>query len=149
MLVALLEREKSRSEGSSRKTDIVPCFRLSQFFAASGIKDSYQTQLILSGINVIGTFPGLFAVDKMGRRTVLFIGSAIMFSGQIIAGSVNTARKCSNYISLAAGGPSPGMETLFVLADPDPVFASPVPDDPAAGKALIFASCWFIFGFAS
>ncbi|GAA5953938.1 hypothetical protein JCM8115_003263 [Rhodotorula mucilaginosa] len=86
-----------------------------KFFAASGIKDSYQTQLILSGINVIGTFPGLFAVDKMGRRTVLFIGSAIMFSGQIIAGAVNTA----------------------------------LPDDPAAGKALIFASCWFIFGFAS
>ncbi|BGP57254.1 hypothetical protein JCM8202_002831 [Rhodotorula sphaerocarpa] len=86
-----------------------------KFFAASGIKDPYQTQLILSGINVIGTFPGLFAVDKMGRRTVLFIGSAIMFSGQVIAGSVNTAR----------------------------------PGDPAAGKALIFASCWFIFGFAS
>ncbi len=66
---------------------------LVQFFAASGIKDPYQTQLILSGINVIGTFPGLFAVDKMGRRTVLFIGSAIMFSGQVIAGSVNTARE--------------------------------------------------------
>ncbi|GAA6033447.1 hypothetical protein JCM8097_001399 [Rhodosporidiobolus ruineniae] len=86
-----------------------------KFFASSGIKDSFQTQLILSGINVIGTFPGLFAVDLAGRRTILFIGSAIMFSGQIIAGAVSTAK----------------------------------PDDPASGKALIFASCWFIFGFAS
>ncbi|GAA5876436.1 hypothetical protein JCM8547_002125 [Rhodosporidiobolus lusitaniae] len=86
-----------------------------KFFATSGISDSFQTQLILSGINVIGTFPGLFVVDLMGRRAVLFIGSAIMFSGQIIAGAVSTAK----------------------------------PDDPAAGKALIFASCWFIFGFAS
>ncbi|BGP20734.1 hypothetical protein JCM10213_001022 [Rhodosporidiobolus nylandii] len=86
-----------------------------KFFAASGIQDSFQTQLILSGINVIGTFPGLFVVDHLGRRAVLFIGSAIMFSGQIIAGAVATAK----------------------------------PDDPAAGKALIFASCWFIFGFAS
>ncbi|GAA6017375.1 hypothetical protein JCM10207_005613 [Rhodosporidiobolus poonsookiae] len=86
-----------------------------KFFATSGISDPFQTQLILSGINVIGTFPGLFAVDIAGRRTVLFIGSAIMFSGQIIAGAVATAK----------------------------------PGDEAAGKALIFASCWFIFGFAS
>ncbi|BGP43927.1 hypothetical protein JCM10450v2_008137 [Rhodotorula kratochvilovae] len=86
-----------------------------KFFAASGIKDSFMTQLILSGVNVIATFPGLFAVDHLGRRTVLFIGSAMMFSGQIIAGAVSTAK----------------------------------PDDPAAGKALIFASCWFIAGFAS
>ncbi|BGO96118.1 hypothetical protein NBRC10512_002950 [Rhodotorula toruloides] len=86
-----------------------------KFFATSGIKDPYQTQLILSGINVIATFPGILAVDRLGRRTLLFIGSAMMFSGQIIAGSVSTAK----------------------------------PDDPAAGRALIFASCWFIAGFAS
>ncbi|GAA5884310.1 hypothetical protein JCM6882_002222 [Rhodosporidiobolus microsporus] len=86
-----------------------------KFFASSGISDAFQTQLILSGVNVIGTFPGMAVVDYMGRRAVLFIGSAIMFSGQIIAGAVATAK----------------------------------PDDPAAGKALIFASCWFIFGFAS
>ncbi|BGP35843.1 hypothetical protein JCM10296v2_007695 [Rhodotorula toruloides] len=85
-----------------------------KFFATSGIKDPYQTQLILSGINVIATFPGILAVDRLGRRTLLFIGSAMMFSGQIIAGSVSTAK----------------------------------PNDPAAGKALIFASCWFIAGFA-
>ncbi|GAA5997458.1 sugar porter family MFS transporter [Rhodotorula paludigena] len=86
-----------------------------KFFATSGIKDPFQTQLILSGVNVITTFPGLLANDYLGRRTVLFIGSAIMFSGQIIAGAVSTAK----------------------------------PNDPAAGKALIFASCWFIAGFAS
>ncbi|BGP03956.1 putative Galactose transporter (putative) [Rhodotorula toruloides] len=85
-----------------------------KFFATSGIKDPYQTQLILSGINVVATFPGILAVDRLGRRTLLFIGSAMMFSGQIIAGSVSTAK----------------------------------PNDPAAGKALIFASCWFIAGFA-
>ncbi|GAA5840231.1 hypothetical protein JCM11251_005953 [Rhodosporidiobolus azoricus] len=86
-----------------------------KFFATSGIDDPFQTQLILSGINVIGSFPGMAVVDYLGRRVVLFIGSAIMFSGQIIAGAVSTAK----------------------------------PGDPAAGKALIFASCWFIFGFAS
>ncbi|GAA5839983.1 hypothetical protein JCM9279_005231 [Rhodotorula babjevae] len=86
-----------------------------KFFAASGIKDSFMTQLILSGVNVIATFPGLLAVDHLGRRTVLFIGSFMMFSGQVIAGAVSTAK----------------------------------PNDPAAGKALIFASCWFIAGFAS
>ncbi|GAA6060866.1 hypothetical protein JCM10212_006246 [Sporobolomyces blumeae] len=86
-----------------------------KFFATSGITDSFLTQLILSACNVGATFPGLFAVDLLGRRTVLFIGSAMMFSGQIIAGSLATA----------------------------------MPGDPTAGKALIFASCWFIAGFAS
>lgn len=114
----------------------------SQFFAASGIKDSYQTQLILSGVNVIGTFPGLFAVDKMGRRAVLFIGSAIMFSGQIIAGAVNTARKC-----LCDASGQLGM--VCRMRGTDEAVIPPGPNDPAAGKALIFASCWFIFGFAS
>lgn len=85
------------------------------FFATSGIKDPYQTQLILSGVNVLATFPGILAVDRIGRRALLFIGSAMMFSGQIIAGAVSTAK----------------------------------PNDPAAGKALIFASCFFIAGFAS
>ncbi|GAA5840213.1 hypothetical protein JCM11251_005948 [Rhodosporidiobolus azoricus] len=54
-------------------------------------------------------------VDYLGRRVVLFISSAVMFFGQIIAGA----------FSMAKAG------------------------DPAAGKALIFASCWFIFGFTS
>ncbi|GAA5941389.1 hypothetical protein JCM1841_002950 [Sporobolomyces salmonicolor] len=86
-----------------------------KFFATSGISDSFLTQLILSACNVGATFPGLFAVDYLGRRTLLFIGSFMMFSGQIIAGALATA----------------------------------LPDDPTAGKALIFASTWFIAGFAA
>ncbi|GAA5841700.1 hypothetical protein JCM5353_000944 [Sporobolomyces roseus] len=86
-----------------------------KFFATSGISDSYLTQLILSACNVGATFPGLFLVDRIGRRSLLFIGSFMMFSGQIIAGALAAAK----------------------------------PNDPAAGKGLIFASCWFIAGFAA
>ncbi|GAA5830583.1 hypothetical protein JCM3766R1_002770 [Sporobolomyces carnicolor] len=86
-----------------------------KFFATSGISDSYLTQLILSACNVGATFPGLFAVDRLGRRNLLFIGSFMMFSGQIIAGAM----------------------------------AASHPNDPSYGKGLIFASCWFIAGFAA
>ncbi|KAL8276099.1 hypothetical protein RQP46_011481 [Phenoliferia psychrophenolica] len=62
-----------------------------KFFAASGITDSFKVQVILSAVNVICTFPGLWAVENLGRRKTLFIGSTIMFIGQIVAGALGTA----------------------------------------------------------
>lgn len=62
-----------------------------KFFSSAGITDSFKIQVILSAVNVITTFPGLWAVEHLGRRKSLFIGSAIMFVGQIVAGSLGTA----------------------------------------------------------
>jgi SP family sugar:H+ symporter-like MFS transporter len=39
-----------------------------------------------SRLTQFSSFSGLFAVDRLGRRSLLFIGSFMMFSGQIIAG---------------------------------------------------------------
>ncbi|KAL8291985.1 hypothetical protein RQP46_001451 [Phenoliferia psychrophenolica] len=62
-----------------------------KFFASAGISDSFLIQVILSAVNVLSTFPGLWAVENLGRRKTLFIGSAIMFVGQVVAGALGTA----------------------------------------------------------
>ncbi|KAK4047669.1 hypothetical protein OIO90_006098 [Microbotryomycetes sp. JL221] len=61
------------------------------FFASAGISDSFQTQVIISAINFISTLPGLYAVEKLGRRQTLLIGSLLMFIGQVVAGAISTA----------------------------------------------------------
>jgi dipeptide/tripeptide permease len=59
----------------------------SQFANAAGIDNTYVYQIILSSVNVVMSFPGLLAVDRLGRRDVLLWGAVIMFSGQIITGA--------------------------------------------------------------
>ncbi|KAL7412573.1 hexose transporter [Mrakia frigida] len=62
-----------------------------QFFQSSGITDPYITQIILSAVNLIMTFPGMWIVYKFGRRQVLLYGAIVMFTGQIITGAIGTA----------------------------------------------------------
>lgn len=47
--------------------------------------------MIIGAINFASTFPGLWAVEKLGRRQTLLIGSVIMFIGQVVAGAISTA----------------------------------------------------------
>lgn len=63
----------------------------SLFFRNAGIADAFLIQVILGAVNVGSTFPGLLAVEKLGRRQTLFIGSAIMFTGQVVTGALATA----------------------------------------------------------
>lgn len=44
-------------------------------FAGVGIQNSYVTAMILGGVNVVCTFPGLYMVEKFGRRKCLFFGA--------------------------------------------------------------------------
>jgi SP family sugar:H+ symporter-like MFS transporter len=37
------------------------------------------------------SFPGILAVDRSGRRPVLLVGAALMFTGQIVVGAVSKA----------------------------------------------------------
>ena len=43
-------------------------------FTATGLSDSYITSIILGTINVAFTFPGLYFVERFGRRPCLVIG---------------------------------------------------------------------------
>ncbi|KAL7266192.1 Plasma membrane low glucose sensor, partial [Rhizina undulata] len=49
-----------------------------QFFQNSGISDAFTIGLITNLVNVLSTFPGLWAVEKMGRRNLLLYGAVGM-----------------------------------------------------------------------
>lgn len=66
-------------------------------FAGVGISDSYVTQIILGAVNVVTTFPGLWFLERFGRRKTLFWGalwqSAWLF-GFAIAGKYLSLSPC-------------------------------------------------------
>ncbi|KAK4686949.1 MFS transporter, SP family, sugar:H+ symporter, partial [Tremellales sp. Uapishka_1] len=69
-----------------------------QFAQAAGLDDSYVFQIILATVNLAMSFPGIYFVDRFGRRPVLLIGTITMFSSQLIVGAV----------SLTHSGPAAG-----------------------------------------
>ncbi|KAJ5520968.1 hypothetical protein N7463_001421 [Penicillium fimorum] len=61
------------------------------FFQNSGIQNSFVITLITNIINVISTFPGLYMVEKWGRRPLLMFGAVGMCVSQLIVAIVGTA----------------------------------------------------------
>ncbi|KAL8711272.1 MAG: hypothetical protein Q9225_007141 [Loekoesia sp. 1 TL-2023] len=61
------------------------------FFSNSGINNSFIVTVITNVVNVCSTFPGLYLVEKWGRRPLLLFGAIGMFVCQYIVASVNTA----------------------------------------------------------
>jgi hypothetical protein len=49
-------------------------------FTSVGLSNPFVTQIILGAVNVVTTFPGLYMVEKFGRRKCLTLGAAWMFS---------------------------------------------------------------------
>ncbi len=47
-------------------------------FVATGLSNSFVTQIFLGTVNVVCTFPGLWFVDRFGRRKCLILGGAWM-----------------------------------------------------------------------
>lgn len=47
-------------------------------FQATGLNNSYVTQVILGSVNVVCTFGGLYVVKKCGRRPALIVGALWM-----------------------------------------------------------------------
>ncbi|PVH14839.1 uncharacterized protein CXQ87_005115 [Candidozyma duobushaemuli] len=95
-------------------------------FKAVGMDDSFQTSIVLGVVNFASTFVGIYAIEKMGRRLCLLVGSATMsvcFIIYSVLGSVNLY--IDGYENTASNTRRP------------------------TGNALIFISCLFIFFFAS
>ncbi|KAI9739464.1 MAG: Plasma membrane low glucose sensor [Claussenomyces sp. TS43310] len=61
-----------------------------QYFKNSGITNAFIIQMITSAINVGSTFPGLYMIDKWGRRPLLFWGAVGMCISQLIVAIVGT-----------------------------------------------------------
>ncbi|CAH6722411.1 high-affinity hexose transporter Hxt7p [[Candida] jaroonii] len=92
-------------------------------FQAVGLKDSFQTSIILGIVNFMSTFVGIYAIERMGRRLCLLVGSATMVVAFIIYSVLGSVNLYQN----GYDGPT----------------------DKPTGNAMIFITCLFIFFFAS
>ncbi|KAF6805894.1 Hexose transporter 2 [Colletotrichum sojae] len=90
-------------------------------FSATGLSDSYVTQLILGSVNVFCTFGGLVVVKKSGRRVALIVGALWMMMCFFVYAFVGH----------------------FALDRVTPQ------NTPQAGAVLVAFSCLFIAGFAT
>lgn len=90
-------------------------------FSSVGINNSFVTQIILGAVNVVTTFPGLWFVEKFGRRKPLIIGAAWM---------------CMCFLVFASIG-------QFKLVNADGT------NNQGAGYVMIVFACLFIASFAS
>lgn len=63
------------------------------FFKNSGIQNPFLIGLITSLVNVFSTLPGLYLVERMGRRNLLLFGAIGMCVCQFIVASVGITEK--------------------------------------------------------
>lgn len=96
------------------------------YFTNSGIKNSFVISMITSAVNVGSTIPGLYAIDKFGRRPLLLIGAIGMCISQLIVASLGT-----------------------VYTGQNPLDGSTYSLNIAAQRAAIAFVCIYIFFFAS
>jgi SP family sugar:H+ symporter-like MFS transporter len=89
-------------------------------FNSVGIKNPYVTSMILGGVNFGMTFPGLYIVEKYGRRPSLIWGALWMFMCFIVFASLGH----------------------FALPNPDGT------SNQGIGYVMIVFACLFISGFA-
>ncbi|KAH6611541.1 mfs monosaccharide transporter [Trichoderma cornu-damae] len=92
-------------------------------FAATGISNSYTTQIILGSVNVFCTIIGLWIIDRFGRRIILMTGAACM-----------TVCFLPDSVYAFVGH--------FALDHENPMLT------PKAGSALVAFSCLAIAAFA-
>lgn len=96
-----------------------------QFFKNSGFKNEFIISLITSCVNTASTFPGLYAIDKWGRRPVLLWGAIGMTISQLIVAVLGTTTTSQD-------------ETGAIIVH-----------NFAAQKAAIAFICIYIFFFAA
>jgi sugar porter (SP) family MFS transporter len=61
-----------------------------QYFKNSGITNAFVISMITSSVNTASTFPGLYAIDKWGRRPLLFWGAIGMTVSQLLVAVLGT-----------------------------------------------------------
>ena len=61
-----------------------------EYFQNSGVSSGFVIQMITSSINVVSTIPGMYAIDKWGRRPLLFFGAIGMCISQFIVAMTGT-----------------------------------------------------------
>lgn len=69
---------------------------------ASALPSPFLLSVITNVVNVVSTFPGLFAIDKFGRRPVLLVGALGMGISQYIVAATGAATPLSNNSAVIA-----------------------------------------------
>jgi MFS transporter, SP family, sugar:H+ symporter len=59
-------------------------------FKSVGINNAYVTQIILGGVNVLCTLPGLWFVERFGRRDPLILGGLWQFGWLVVFAAVGS-----------------------------------------------------------
>ena len=62
-----------------------------------GIQNSYITQIIFGGVNVVCTFPGLWFIERFGRRNPLIYGGLWQSAWLIVFASVGGQLNASDH----------------------------------------------------
>lgn len=96
-----------------------------QYFKNSGIQNSFTISMITSAVNVASTIPGLYFIDKWGRRPLLLWGAVGMAVSQFLVAILGTT---------TTGQDADGNILVYNVA---------------AQKAGVAFVCIFIFFFAS
>ena len=68
-------------------------------FQSAGIDDPILIQLVLGAVNVATTFPGLYIVERVGRRIPLIVGACWQATWLLIFAAVGIARPPDQYES--------------------------------------------------
>ncbi|KAK7545448.1 general substrate transporter [Phyllosticta citricarpa] len=90
-------------------------------FSATGLQNSFETQVILGSVNVFCTFGGIYVAQKCGRRISLMVGAAWMFMCFMVFSFVGQ----------------------YLLNHDDPQ------STPTAGNIMIVFACLFLAAFAT
>lgn len=60
------------------------------YFERAGFENPFTIQVITNTVNVVSTIPGLYLVEKMGRRNLLLMGAIGMCVCQFIVAITGT-----------------------------------------------------------
>lgn len=60
------------------------------YFERAGFENPFTIQVITNTVNVVSTLPGLYLVEKMGRRNLLLMGAIGMCIAQFIVAITGT-----------------------------------------------------------
>ncbi|TKA72987.1 hypothetical protein B0A49_03064 [Cryomyces minteri] len=67
-----------------------------QYFTNAGFSNPFIVTVITNSVNVASTFPGLYMVEKLGRRNLLLLGAVGMAVCQFIVAIVGTVEGTTN-----------------------------------------------------
>lgn len=61
------------------------------FFKTAGVNDPFKVSMIMGTVNCLCTLPGLYLVDKIGRRRLLLCGAMAQLLSQFLVGIIDVA----------------------------------------------------------